>query len=88
MHERLLHQRLVALFVLALLVFNYPLIALWDHEATVLGLPLFPAALFGLWALLIVALAWLLESSGIDEPEVPGSAIKASARPPDEGPRP
>jgi hypothetical protein len=87
MHERLLHQRLVALFVLALLVFNYPLIALWDHEATVLGLPLFPAALFGLWALLIVALAWLLESGGNDESNAPGSAAEGSAPPPDEGPR-
>lgn len=89
MHERLLHQRLVALFVLALLVFNYPLIALWDHEATVLGLPLFPAALFGLWALLIVALAWLLESGGTDETNVGESTVEASGPPPpDEGPRP
>ncbi|MCU0969381.1 MAG: hypothetical protein MUF03_11295 [Rubrivivax sp.] len=87
MHERLLHQRLVALFVLALLAFNYPLIALWDHEVTVLGLPLFPAALFGVWALLIVALAWLLESGGIDAPNAPESADEASAPPPDEGPR-
>jgi hypothetical protein len=89
MHERLLHQRLVALFVLALLVFNYPLIALWDHEATVLGLPLFPAALFGLWALLIVALAWLLESGGTDESKVRESTVEAiGPPPPDQGPRP
>lgn len=89
MHERLLHQRLVALFVLALLVFNYPLIALWDHEATVLRLPLFPAALFGLWALLIVALAWLLESGGTDATNVRESTGEASGPPPpDGGPRP
>lgn len=54
-------QRLVALFAAALLLFNFPLLALWDHELLVLGLPLFPAALFGVWALLIAALAWLLE---------------------------
>ena len=57
----LLTQRLVALFAAALLLFNFPLLALWDREALVLGLPLFPAALFGLWALLIAALAWLME---------------------------
>lgn len=66
MHERLLHQRLLALSALALLLFNYPLIALWDHEVTVWGLPLFPAALFAVWALLIAALAWLLERPGAD----------------------
>jgi hypothetical protein len=59
----LLTQRLVALFAAALLLFNFPLLALWDREALVLGLPLFPAALFGLWALLIAALAWLMERS-------------------------
>lgn len=60
----LLTQRLVALFAAALLLFNFPLLALWDREALVLGLPLFPAALFGVWALLITALAWLMERSG------------------------
>lgn len=56
-------QRLVALFVAGLLLFNFPLLALWDHEVLVLGLPLFPAALFLIWALMIVALAWIVERS-------------------------
>ena len=56
-------QRLVALFVVALALFNFPLLALWDHDARVLGLPLFPAALFLIWLLLIVALAWIVERS-------------------------
>ena len=54
-------QRLVALFAAALLLFNFPLLALWDHSALVLGLPLFPLALFVIWAALIVVLAWLME---------------------------
>jgi hypothetical protein len=54
-------QRLVALFVAGLLLFNFPLLALWDHEAHVLGLPLFPTALFLIWALLIAVLAWVVE---------------------------
>jgi hypothetical protein len=57
-------QRLVALFVAGLALFNFPLLALWDHDARVLGLPLFPAALFLIWALLIAALAWIVERSG------------------------
>lgn len=56
-------QRLVALFAAGLLLLNFPLLALWDRPLTVAGLPLFPLALFGLWAGLIVALAWLLETA-------------------------
>jgi hypothetical protein len=56
-----LASRLVALFALALLLFNFPLLALWDRDLRVMGLPLFPLALFVLWALLIAALAWLME---------------------------
>ena len=57
----LLPQRLVALSIAFGLLVNFPLLALWDHPVQVLGLPLFPLALFGLWAALIAALAWLLE---------------------------
>lgn len=76
----LLRQRLVALFALALALLNFPLLALWDHEALVAGLPLFPTALFVLWAALIGLLAWLLERSpddgtgaeaGADSPQPP-----------------
>ena len=40
------------------------LLALWDRDTTLWGLPLFPAALFAIWALLIAALAWLMEGAG------------------------
>ena len=61
MLESLRSQRLIALFCAALALFNFPLLALWDRELTVLGLPLFPAALLALWTLLIGALALVLE---------------------------
>lgn len=54
-------QRLAALFALGLLLFNFPLLALWDHPLTVFGLPLFPTALFGLWTAMILLLAWWME---------------------------
>ncbi len=56
-------QRLVALFVAGWLLLNFPLLALWDRDATLFGLPLFPAALFMLWAGLIALVAWALERS-------------------------
>jgi len=61
MLKKLGTQRLVALFFGALMALNYPLLALWNLDTAVWGLPLFPVALFGLWAALIAALAWLLE---------------------------
>jgi hypothetical protein len=54
-------QRLVALFCCGWLLLNFPLLGLWDMEVMVLGVPLFPAALLTLWALLIAALGWLME---------------------------
>ena len=61
MHKGLGNQRLVALFIAGALLLNFPLLALWDRDATVLGLPLFPAALFALWAGLIALLASIVE---------------------------
>ena len=57
-------QRLIALFFAALMALNYPLLSLWSPHATVFGLPLFPTALFALWAALIAIMAWLLEHAG------------------------
>jgi hypothetical protein len=64
MFKGLAAQRLLALFASGWLLFNFPLLGLWDRNATLLGVPLFPAALFILWALLIAALAWQMERPG------------------------
>jgi hypothetical protein len=61
MTEGLTSQRLVALFGCGGVLLNFPLRGLWDVDTTVLGVPLLPAALMALWALLIAAVAWLME---------------------------
>ncbi len=61
MFQGLAAQRLLALFIAGWLVFNFPLLAVWDRDVTVAGIPLFPAALFLAWAALIVWLGWILE---------------------------
>ena len=61
MSQRLGRQRLLALFAAGLLLLNFPLLAVWDRDTTVFGLPLFPLALFIIWALLIAALGVLTE---------------------------
>lgn len=66
MRRHLLVQRLAALFAAGWLLFNFPLLGLWDRELSLFGLPLFPTALFGAWAALIAILAWWMERSGDD----------------------
>jgi hypothetical protein len=56
-------QRLFGLFLLGCLLFNYPLIALFNSRATVLGIPLLYAYLFAAWTLLIVLVAIIVERS-------------------------
>lgn len=57
-------QRLVALFLGGWLLLNFPLLGLWDRDVTLFGVPLFLAALFILWGLLIAMMAWLMERPG------------------------
>lgn len=63
MKQKLESQRLLALFALGCLLLNFPLLMLWDRDLILWGLPLFPLALFLLWGLLIIALAWRMERS-------------------------
>ncbi len=65
MQRSLARQRLIALFAAALVVFNFPLLAIWDQPLTVGGLPLFPLALFVIWGVLIAVLA-LLSRQGLE----------------------
>ncbi len=63
MKQTLVSQRLLALFVASGVLFNFPLIALWDQPVHWFGIPLFPLALFLLWAGLIGGLAWIVEQA-------------------------
>ena len=56
-------QRLFGLFLLGCLLFNYPLIALFNSRASVFGIPLLYAYLFVAWTLLIVLVAVIVERS-------------------------
>ena len=46
-----------------LVLFNFPMLIVWDRDATVFGLPLLPVALFAIWAALIAALAWAIDAA-------------------------
>jgi len=55
--------RMVAVAVLAVLVFDYPLLALFDVDVRVLGVPLLWAYLFSAWAGVIAVVAWLVRGA-------------------------
>ena len=54
-------QLLLALCGAGLVLFNFPMLIVWDAGTTVFGLPLMPVALFAIWAGLIGLLAWASE---------------------------
>jgi len=53
-------ERLVALFVVAFLLFNYPLLSLFADDALIFGLPVFTVYLFTAWGVVIALLGWIL----------------------------
>ena len=46
-------QRLIALFVLGCLLFNYPVLSLFNVPAEAFGVPLLYLYIFAAWALLV-----------------------------------
>ena len=54
-------QRLVALCMLGFLLFNYPILALFNVPGTVFGIPVLYAYLFAAWSVLIACMAFVVE---------------------------
>ena len=55
-------QRLVALFIFGCLLFNYPVLSLFNVPAVVFGVPVLYAYIFVAWALLVALMALAAES--------------------------
>jgi hypothetical protein len=62
--ERLKASRLAAAAALGFLLFDYPLLSLFDAGTRVLGVPVLWAYLFVAWALLITLLALIVRRAG------------------------
>ena len=50
--------RVIAVFLLGCLAFGYPLLALFNVPATVVGVPVLYLYVFGAWGALILLIAW------------------------------
>jgi hypothetical protein len=55
-------QRFVALCMLGMLLFNYPVLALFNVSGTILGVPTLYAYVFAAWAALIALMARVAET--------------------------
>jgi len=61
MRRGLAGQRLVAVFLTGVVLFNYPLLSLFDRPEPWFGLPMLWIFLFAMWALLLLAVAYIVE---------------------------
>lgn len=61
--ERRAH-RMIALCMLGCVLFNFPILALFNVPGTLFGVPVLYAYLFIAWALLIALMAWVAEQRG------------------------
>jgi hypothetical protein len=59
-HERK-GERLVALFIFGCVLFNYPVLSLFNVAAVAFGVPLLYAYIFAAWALLVALMALVVE---------------------------
>jgi hypothetical protein len=57
-------QRFIALCMLGMLLFNYPILALFNVPGTLFGVPVLYAYIFIAWAALIALMAFVAESGG------------------------
>jgi hypothetical protein len=54
-------ERLIALCMLGCVLFNFPVLALFNVPGSVFGVPALYAYIFIAWALLIGLMAWVVE---------------------------
>ncbi len=60
-HERR-GQRLIALFILGCVLFNYPVLSLFNVATEVFGVPVLYVYIFTAWALLVGLMALVVET--------------------------
>ena len=54
-------QKLAAMFLLGLVLFNYPILSLFNKAANLLGIPVLYIYVFVAWAGVIGLVAWIVE---------------------------
>lgn len=57
--DKLKSGRLVAIFLTGLVLFNYPLLSLFNLDSLYMGIPLFYIYLFTAWFIVILLTSWI-----------------------------
>ena len=57
-------ERMIALCMLGCVLFNFPILALFNVPGSFFGVPALYAYIFIAWALLIALMAWVAEKRG------------------------
>lgn len=60
--DSIINKRLIGLFLMGYLLFNYPLLSLFNLPKFVLGFPLLYVYLFAAWAAFIVLMVLIVHS--------------------------
>ena len=63
MRDSLRSARMVAVAAMALLLFGFPVMALFDVDVRLLGVPLLWAYLFVAWGVVIAVVAWVVRDA-------------------------
>ena len=71
------NERLVALLLFGLLLFNYPLLAMFNAPDQILGIPKLYLYLFVAWAAVIAGAALILRLSDQDDNDARGEPARA-----------
>ena len=58
------NKRLVGLFLLGVLFFNYPLLSLFNHHSSVFGIPILYFYIFSVWTSLIAMMIVITTCTG------------------------
>ena len=54
-------DRLIAAFLVGCVLFNYPVVSLFDRNSEIFEIPLIYAYVFAAWAFVIALMAWAVE---------------------------
>jgi hypothetical protein len=75
------NERLIALFLLGLLLFNYPLLAMFNAPTLVLGTPKLYLYLFVAWAVLIAGAGLVLRLTDSGDADAQGNRARGPPPP-------
>ncbi len=59
------NARLVGIFLLGCVLFNYPILSLFNIDIMLLGIPMLYLYIFGIWAILIGLIVFITQSGSV-----------------------